>query len=138
VTIRPDGKISLPLIGEIYVVGSTPAEVQASLVEKMDEYVDGAARNVFVIVEQVNSYQVSVMGEVNKPGRYKIQGSTMVLDVLSEAGGLTEFASESMIVIFRRVGNGMTRIPFNYRELVAGKRDQDLVFVQPGDIVLVP
>lgn len=138
VTIRPDGKISLPLIGELTVAGLTPAKVQAILVKELVEYVDAPERNVFVIVEEVNSYQISVLGEVKTPGRFAIQGNTMVLDALSEAGGLTEFASESEIVIFRRDGNGIKRIPYNYKDVIAGRRDQELFFVQPGDVVLVP
>jgi len=138
VTIRPDGNISLPLIGELKVAGLTPSQVQAILVKQLVEYVDAPERNVFVIVEEVNSYQVSVLGEVKMPGRYGIQGHTMVLDALSEAGGLTEFASASQIIIFRREGSGIKRIPYNYKDVIAGKRDQELFFVQPGDVILVP
>jgi len=138
VTIRPDGKISLPLIGELTVEGLTPTEVQGLLVNQLAEYVDSPARNVFVIVEEVNSYQVSVLGEVNTPGRYKIQGHTMVLDALSVAGGFTPFASTTRIIIFRRDGNGIMQIPYNYKDVVAGKRAQELFFVQPGDVILVP
>jgi polysaccharide export outer membrane protein len=138
VTIRPDGKISLPLIGELAVEGLTPTEVQDLLVNHLAEYVDSPARNVFVIVEEVNSYQVSVLGEVNTPGRFKIQGQTMVLDALSVAGGFTPFAATTRIIIFRRDGNGIMQIPYNYKDVVAGKRAEELFFVQPGDVILVP
>lgn len=138
VTVRPDGYISLPLLNEIDVDGMTPAELQQKLTEELSAYIDVSARKVSVIVEEVNSFRVSVIGEVNAPGRYSILGQTSVLDMLAEAGGLTEFASQSDIAVLRRTGDGMVRIPFNYRSAVSGRGKQEVFFVLPGDVVLIP
>lgn len=138
VTVRPDGYISLPLVDEIDVDGMTPAELQQKLTDELRAFIDVTSRKVSVIVEQVNSFRVSVIGEVNAPGRYSILGRTSVLDMLAEAGGLTEFASRSDIAVLRRTTDGMIRIPFNYRSAISGRGDQEVFFVMPGDVILIP
>lgn len=138
VTVRPDGYISLPLVDEIDVDGMTPAELQQKLTDELKAYIDVSSRKVSVIVEQVNSFRVSVIGEVNAPGRYSILGRTSVLDMLAEAGGLTEFASRSDIAVLRRTSDGTIRIPFNYRSAISGRGDQEVFFVMPGDVILIP
>jgi polysaccharide biosynthesis/export protein len=136
VPVRPDGMISLPLLNDVRAAGYTPAELRDILVARLAEYMP--TPEVSVIVTEVRSFKVSVLGEVAKPARYELKSATTVLDVLALAGGLTEFAARSRIVIMRPNGNAVKRIPFNYNKVVAAGGDQDNLQLQPGDIVLVP
>jgi len=132
--VRPDGMISLPLLNDVQAAGRTPMELRDVLVKRLSEYMP--APEVSVIVKEVRSPKVSVLGEVAHPGRYDLRGRTTVLDLLALAGGLTEFASRSRIVILRGDGPKPSRIRFDY-----GKATQDgareNIELRPGDIVLV-
>lgn len=136
VPVRPDGMISLPLINDVKAAGYTPAELRDVLVARLAEFMP--TPEVSVIVTEVRSFKVSVLGEVAKPARYELKSATTVLDVLALAGGLTEFAARSRIVIMRPRGDGVKRILFNYNKVVAGGGEQGNLQLQPGDIVLVP
>ena len=136
VPVRPDGMISLPLVHDVRVLGLTPAEVRDILVRKLSPFMPNP--EVSVIVAEVRSFKVSVMGEVMKPARYDLKSWTTVLDVLAMAGGFTQFASRSKIVILRHDGQTVKRIPFNYPGVVASGTEQANFYLQPGDIVLVP
>ena len=133
VQVRPDGKISLPLLNDVQAAGLTAVELKDVLTKRLTEYMPSP--EVSVIVTDVRSLKVSVMGEVARPGRYELKSWATVLDVLAMAGGFTQFASRSRIVILTSDGNGMKRIPFNYNK-VAG--EQDNFYLRNGDIVLVP
>jgi len=133
VPVRPDGMISLPLLSDIQAAGSTPTELRDLLLKRLAEYMP--APEVSVIVTEVRSFKVSVLGEVRKPGRYELKSWTTVLDVLAMAGGFTQFASRSRIVILQPDGKTMKRIPFNYNK-IAG--EQENFYLRNGDIVLVP
>ena len=87
VTVRPDGMITFPLLGELYVVGQTPSALQSSLAESLKEYVNIQPREVSIVVDEVHSYTVSVLGEVRTPGRFNFQSQATVLDALAQAGG---------------------------------------------------
>lgn len=132
--VRPDGMISLPLLNDVKAAGLTPMELRDVLVRRLSEYMP--APEVSVIVKEIRSPKVSILGEVAHPGRYDLKGRTTVLDLLALAGGLTEFASRSRIVILRGGGPGPARIRFDY-----GKATQDgareNIELRPGDIVLV-
>lgn len=133
VLVRPDGKISLPLLNDVQAAGLTAIELKDVLTKRLTEYMPSP--EVSVIVTEVRSLKVSVMGEVARPGRYELKSWATVLDVLAMAGGFTQFASRSRIVILTSDGNGMKRIPFNYNK-VAG--EQENFYLRNGDIILVP
>jgi polysaccharide biosynthesis/export protein len=138
VTVRPDGMITFPLLGELYVVGNTPAGLQVSIAESLGTYINIHPSEVSIAVDAVNSYSVSVLGEVKSPGRFNFQSQATVLDALAQAGGLTEFASDRNIVILRPDRDGVKRIPFNYRDVTRARADASQYYVFPGDTVLVP
>ena len=133
VPVRPDGKISLPLLNDVQAAGLTALELRDVLTKKLAEYMPSP--EVSVIVTDVRSFKVSVIGEVARPGRYELKSWTTVLDVLAMAGGFTQFASRSRIVILQPDGKTMKRIPFNYNK-IAG--EQENFYLRNGDIVLVP
>ena len=133
VPVRPDGKISLPLLNDVQAGGLTALELRAVLTTKLAEYIPSP--EVSVIVSDVRSFKVSVMGEVARPGRFELRSWTTVLDVLALAGGFTQFAARSRIVILRPEGTAMKRIPFNYNKLAG---EQENLYLRNGDIVLVP
>ena len=133
VPVRPDGKISLPLLNDVQAAGLTALELREVLTKKLAEYMPSP--EVSVIVTDVRSFKVSVIGEVARPGRYELKSWTTVLDVLALAGGFTQFAARSRIVILQPDGKAMKRIPFNYNK-IAG--EQENFYLRNGDIVLVP
>src|SRR5262249_47929250 len=133
VIVRPDGKISLPLVNDVQAAGLTPLELRAELTKKLAEYMP--TPEVSVIVSDIKSFKVSVIGEVPRPGRFELKGWTTVLDILALAGGFTQYASRSRIVILQSDGKTMKRIPFNYNKVAEG---QENFYLRNGDIVLVP
>jgi len=136
VPVRPDGMISLPLLSDVQAAGLTPLELRDSLLKRLAEYMP--APEVSVIVKAVKSFKVSVIGEIKKPGRYELGSWTTVLDILAEAGGFTEFATRTRIVILRPEGKDMKRVPFNYNKVIGSGGEQENFYLRPGDIVLVP
>ena len=135
VPVRPDGKISLPLVNDIQAAGLTPTELRKQLTARLTEFVP--TPEVSVVVQEVQSYKVAVVGAVKTPGRFMLRSPATVLECLALAQGLTEFASKERIVVLRQNGATTTRIPFNYRKLADGN-DQDNFLVRPGDIIVVP
>jgi polysaccharide export outer membrane protein len=135
VPVRPDGKVSLPLINDIQAAGLTPSDLRAMVTEKLTDYVPSP--EVAVIVREVHSVKVAVIGSVKLPGRYEIKTPATVLEMIAMAQGLSEFADKGGIVVLRQTGGTTQRIPFNYRK-VAGGSDQENFFVRPGDIIMVP
>lgn len=136
VTVRPDGKISLPLLEDVQASGRTTRELREFLTQRLVEYMP--APEVSVIVTDVRSMKISVIGEVPKPGRYELKSKTTVLDILALAGGFGQFASRAKIVILRPEGDKMKRIPFNYNKVISTGGEEENFFLQPGDIVIVP
>ena len=141
VPVRPDGRISLPLLNDVEAGGLTPAELRDSLIKKLTEYMPNP--EVSVIVLEARSFKVSVIGEVIRPGRYELRSATTALDVLAAAGGFSSFANRTKIVVLRptstTIGDNaapMKRIPFNYNRVSGG--EQENIYLLPGDIVLVP
>jgi polysaccharide export outer membrane protein len=135
VPVRPDGKISLPLINDIVVVGLTPMELRDVLIEKFSAYVQRP--DVSVVVREIHSFKVSVIGSVKTPGRYELKGPSTVLDALALAEGFTEFASRRKITILRRDGESVQHLRFDYFAAVNGSGDRNML-VKPGDIIVVP
>lgn len=144
VPVRPDGKISLPLLNDVHADGMTPMQLRDALAASLAEFI--AAPNVSVIVREIHSFKVAVIGEVKTPGRFELKGRATVLDLLALAGGPTEYAARGRIVVLRREPNGTRQIPFPYDKLTeknepatASKSNGQHNFcVQPGDVVLVP
>ncbi len=136
VSVRPDGKISLPLLDDIQAEGQTTRELRDFLTKRLADYV--AAPEVSVIVTDVRSMKVSVIGEVPKPGRYELKSRTTVVDILALAGGLNQFASRSRIVILRPDGDKMKRFLFNFNKAISAGGEAENFYLRPGDIVIVP
>jgi polysaccharide biosynthesis/export protein len=136
VPVRPDGKISLPLVNDIVVVGLTPMELRDVLTERFGAYVHGP--DVSVVVREIHSFKISVLGNVRKPGRYELKGPSTVLEVLALAEGFTEFAARQKIAILRRNGTVLQRLRFDYFSAVSDGNEDANVMVEPGDIILVP
>jgi polysaccharide export outer membrane protein len=136
VPVRPDGKVSLPLLNDVPAAGLTPTELRGILVNRLTEYIPNP--EVSVIVREVHSFKVSVIGEVRKPDRYELKSRATVLDVLAMAGGFNEFAARTRIVVLRYDGAAMKRVPFNYNAIVSANGERANFLLQPGDIVLVP
>jgi len=135
VPVRPDGMISLPLLHDVQAAGLTPLQLRDVLGRRLADYVQDP--EVSVIVREVHSFKVSVVGEVAHPGRYEMKSRTTVLDLLAQAGGFTEFASRSRVVILRSQGKKAERIRFNYNKAVSDGLAGNIE-LRPGDIVLVP
>jgi polysaccharide export outer membrane protein len=134
VPVRPDGKISLPLLNDVQAAGLSAQELRDVLAQKLGAYMPNP--EVSVIVTGINSFKVSLIGEVARPGRLELRSWTTVLDALALAGGFTQFASRSKIVILQPDGKGMKRIPFNYNKALDG--EQENFYLRNGDIILVP
>lgn len=135
VEVRPDGKITLPLVGDVAASGATPRELADTLTERLREYVTTPV--VTVIVAEATPPAVYVMGEVNSPGMQPLRTPTTVLQALAVAGGFREFANTKKIRILRRDSNGAVQtLMFNYKDAVRG--EQRPMFLQPGDTVIVP
>jgi polysaccharide biosynthesis/export protein len=133
--IRPDGKITLPLIGDVPAAGATPQELATALTDRLREYITTPV--VTVIVAEATPPMVYVMGEVNTPGAQPVRGPVTVLQALAVAGGFREFANTRRIRILRKGPDGTIQtIPFNYRDAV--DRAERPVMLQPGDTVVVP
>src|SRR5688572_1398673 len=135
VPVRPDGKVSLPLVNDIQAAGLTPTALRQQLIERLSEFIP--APEVAVIVREVHSMKVAVVGSVKTPGRYELKSAATVLEMIAMAQGFTDFASRDRIVILRQESGEPKRIPFNYRKVAAGDEQSNLV-VQPGDIIVVP
>jgi polysaccharide biosynthesis/export protein len=136
VPVRPDGKISLPLLNDVQAAGLTPEQLREVLREKLTEF--ESAPEVAVTVAEVRSFKVSVMGEVLHPGRFELRSSTTVLDALALAGGFKDFAATNRIVVLRHDGNGSRRIPFSYKKAIAAGGEAENFPLEPGDVILVP
>ena len=134
--VRPDGMISLPLVDDVMAAGLTPMELRNVLAQKLTEFVPSPA--VTVVVNDVRSFKVSVIGEVMRPARYELKSRTSVLDVLALAGGFNQFAARTRIIVLRQEGDKKVRIPFNYNRVTSGSADEENLYLRPGDIVLVP
>jgi polysaccharide biosynthesis/export protein len=135
VPVRPDGKVSLPLVNDIQASGLTPTALRQQLIDRLSEFIP--APEVAVIVREVHSMKVAVVGSVKTPGRYELKSAATVLEMIALAQGFTDFASRDRVVVLRQEKGETKRIPFNYRKVAAGDEQSNLV-VQPGDIIVVP
>jgi len=139
VTVRPDGWISYPLVGELRVSGMTPAELQKALEAALVKYV--ASPMVTVVVTRIAGFKVSILGKVRQPGRYDVEGSATVLDVLALAGGPNDFANTADMYVLRRQGDGggdYAHLPVRYAPNNVDTVNRTNIVVKPGDIIIVP
>ncbi|MEZ5291470.1 MAG: polysaccharide biosynthesis/export family protein [Vicinamibacterales bacterium] len=136
VKVRPDGKVSLPLLNDVQAAGLTPEEFRLALTEAAAKFVEDPS--VTVIVKQINSRMVFVMGEVVKPGTYPLTAPTTVLQMLALAGGPTTYAKLDEIGVVRTVGGKTTRHLFNYKDVTRGRKMEQNIVLRPGDTVIVP
>ena len=137
IPVRSDGKISLPLAGEIQAAGRTPLRLEQDIAATLKNYI--AEPEVTVIVQQINSQKFNILGQVNRPGAYVITNSATVLDALAVAGGFRDFAKQKSIYVLRQNADGsQTRIPFNYKEVVKGQNPAQNIKLQPRDTIVVP
>jgi polysaccharide export outer membrane protein len=138
VAVRPDGKISLPLIKEVVALGMAPAELENVLTREFQRFINNPA--VTVVIKEINSQKIYLVGGVVRPGSLPLRTPMTVLQVLAEAGGLTDFAKRKKIYIIRKDDNGgaETRIPFNYDAVLKGDSPEQNVPVRAGDTIVVP
>jgi polysaccharide export outer membrane protein len=140
VPVRPDGKISLPLLHDVQASGLTPMQLCAAITASLDRFV--AEPVVSVIVREVHSVKVTVIGEVKTPGRYEVRSRATVLDVLAMAGGLSQYAARGRIIVLRSGADGVRQLPFDFdrvtTRLAASTAGQLNFCVRPGDVIVVP
>jgi polysaccharide export outer membrane protein len=136
VVVRPDGKITLPLLNDIVASGLTPEELRAKVEEEAERYIEDPAATV--VVKQINSRKVFITGEINKPGPYVLTAPTTVMQLIATAGGLREFARRNEIVIMRLAEGRQTTVAFDYDAVVKQKKVQQNILLQPGDTIVVP
>ena len=136
VPVRPDGKISLPLINDVPAAGLTADQLTADLTERFKKFISDP--QVTVIVTQVNSQRIYVMGEVTRGGTYPLLPGMTVLQGLSDAGGFTPFANPKKIYVLRDQSGKHVKLPFDYKEVVRGRRPEENVPLVAGDTIVVP
>jgi len=141
VVVRPDGKISMPLIGEVQANGRTANQLASQIASRLKEYKDNPV--VTVGVKEVNSYYVYVLGEVAKPGKYQLKSHATVLQAVAIASGFTNYAAKNKMKVIRHVQgeNGTTReirIPARYDDLISGEGEIGNFVLKTGDVVIVP
>jgi polysaccharide biosynthesis/export protein len=137
VPVRPDGKISLPLVGEVQAAGQTPLKLEQDIAGKLQSYI--SEPQVTVMVEQINSEKFNILGQVAKPGSYPLTNSATALDAIALAGGFRDFAKQKSIYVLRRNPDGTaSRLPFNYKEIIKGKNVDQNIKLQSNDTIVVP
>lgn len=137
IPVRSDGKISLPLVGELQAAGRTPLKLEQDIAARLKNYI--AEPEVTVIVQQINSQKFNILGQVSRPGSYPLTNSMTVLDAIAIAGGFRDFAKQKSIYILRQNPDGtQSRLPFNYKEVLKGSNLAQNVTLQPRDTIVVP
>lgn len=137
IPVRSDGKISLPLVGEVQAAGRTPLKLEQDIADRLKNYI--SEPEVTVIVQQINSQKYNILGMVTKPGSYPLVGSITVLDAIAAAGGFRDFAKQKNIYVLRQNADGtQTRLPFNYKDVVKGKDPAQNIQLQSRDTIVIP
>jgi polysaccharide export outer membrane protein len=137
VPVRSDGKISLPLAGELTAAGRTPLQLEKDIAAKLTNYMTDP--QVTVIVQQINSQKFNILGQVAKPGAYSLTVTTTIVDAIAGAGGFKDFAKKKHVYILRQsAGGGESRIDFNYQDFIKGKNVNQNIVLRPHDTVIVP
>jgi polysaccharide biosynthesis/export protein len=136
VPVRPDGKISLPLLNDVQAAGLTPDQLAAKVTEDLKKYVTNP--QVTVIVTAINSQRVYILGEVTRPGAFPLLPGMTVLQALSSAGGFTQFAKVKSIFVRRLQDGKESKFLFNYKDVIGGKRPEQDILLKAGDTIVVP
>jgi len=136
VPVRLDGKISIPLVGEIQAAGSTPLQLKERLILKFKDYVE--VPNVTVTVMEANSFKVYVSGQVTKPGVFTLRSETTIAQIIPMAGGFTEWANQRKILVLRHENGKEIRITVNYKKIMNGEDFSQNIKLKPGDAIMVP
>ena len=136
VPVRPDGKISMPLLNDVQAAGRTPLQLAADITAGLKKFVTDP--QVTVIVSTINSQRVFILGEVNRAGAYPLLPNMTVLQALSSAGGFTIYANLKKIYVLRVEEGKQVKHPFNYKDVLAGKAADQNILVKAGDTIVVP
>jgi len=136
IPVRPDGKISLPLMNDVQAAGQTAMELATLIREGLSKYINSP--QVTVSVTEINSRRIYVTGEVMRPGAQPLLPNMTVLQALTSSGGFTQFAKTKSIYVLRTEGRQQVKHPFNYKAVLDGKHPEDNIQLQPGDVIVVP
>ena len=136
VPVRPDGKISLPLLNDVQAAGLTPAALASQITESLKKYVTNP--QVTVIITTINSQRVYLLGEVTRPGAFPMIPGMTVLQAVSSGGGFTQFARTKGIYVLRNENGKQVKYPFNYKEVISGKKPEQDITLKAGDTIVVP
>jgi polysaccharide export outer membrane protein len=134
--VRPDGRISLPLLNDVQAAGLTPIQLASVITEGLKKYITNP--QVTVSVTEINSRRVYVTGEVTRPGAFPLLPNMTVLQALSSSGGFSQFAKLKGIYVLRNENGKQVKHPFNYKEVISGKKTELNIQLQPGDVIVVP
>jgi polysaccharide export outer membrane protein len=134
--VRPDGKISLPLLNDVQAAGLSPLELSKVITEGLKKFMNNP--QVTVSVMEINSRRVYVTGEVGRPGAFSLLPNMTVLQALTSSGGFTQFARIKGIYVLRNEGGKQVKYPFNYKDVINGKHPEENIELQSGDVVVVP
>jgi polysaccharide export outer membrane protein len=134
--VRPDGRISVPLVGDVVAAGKTPTELASDLTTALKTYIE--APRVTVAVTQISARKVFVLGEINRPGPQNMTPSMTVLEAIAAAGGPTAYANSKKMFVLRNENGKESKLPFNYKEALKGKLADQNIALKPGDTIVVP
>jgi polysaccharide export outer membrane protein len=137
IPVRSDGKISLPLVGELQATGRTPLKLEQDIASKLKSYIEEP--DVTVIVQQINSQKFNILGQITRPGVYPLTNTATVLDAIALAGGFRDFAKQKSIYVLRQNADGtQTKIPFNYKQVLKGENPAQNIKLQAHDTIVIP
>lgn len=136
VPVRPDGMITLPLVGEVLVAGQAPGQVRDTLNQRYAAFV--SAPTISVVVNEINSRRIYILGEVANSGTFDIVQPLRVMQALALAGGLTEYAKKDQVVVLRQLSDREERLTLSIKDIANGKKPADNIPLQPGDTIIVP
>ena len=136
VLVRPDGRISLPLVDDVMAAGRTPIQLKEVITQRLGRFVE--VPKVYISVVNPRSHYFAVLGEVNKPGSYPMLHPTNVLQALATAGGFTEWAKKGGVVVIRGTGQSMQRFEFDYPDVISGEKMNQNIELMPGDVIVAP
>ena len=136
IPVRPDGKISLPLLNDVQAAGLTAIQLRNSIRDGLTKFLTSPEITVTII--EINSRRVYITGEVSRSGAFPLLPNMTVLQALSSAGGFTQFAKQKNIYVLRNEGGKQVKHPFNYKAVLNGKNQDENILLQPGDIIVVP
>jgi polysaccharide export outer membrane protein len=136
VSVRMDGMISIPLVDEIQAAGLTPLQLKEKLTERLKQFIENP--NVTVVVMEANSFKVYISGQISKPGIIRLRSDTTLAQIISMAGGLTEWANQKKIIIIRKENGKEKRFTINYKKIVKGEDLDSNIILKSGDTIIVP